>query len=261
MKRSIQILVVIAALTGCVDRTQPGDPPDLDEAAQRYAAQLCETESACQCQGFGSQEACEADAKAAFATLAEAADFDMECFEQVMAASFWQSCPGGSMIGDSIPDCEVFRGHADNHESCEIYPALLALNIRGVCGDGLACVPSVGECLEVGAVPDWKQEGEPCSEDLVYPCYGSLYCDEGVCQPMHPEGAACSDPRACSGLTYCQGLGQAEAGICAPLIEMGAACDPSDVANCKPDGSIAAQCNPVTGVCESPRPYVCYFLE
>ncbi len=255
------LLLVAAISLACSERTQPAPIVDLDDQAQQYAAAFCAVDLQCDCQSeFESTEECETEVVAQFNELAQLADFDQECFDEFMAASFWGTCVGGSMIADLTPQCATFVGRGEVGDVCEKYGPLLLLNPDGTCGASTSCHPVTSTCAVPGWYPKLKQVGDACDE-LTNSCYRSeLFCQDGICQLASTAGESCFEPSQCWALSYCAGLSEGPEGVCTALIEVGESCDPDGPLSCLPVPDDAARCNPTTGVCEVPAPYLCFLF-
>ncbi len=261
------VLAVIVVLFGC--GPEPADEIPAD-AAQRYAASICDAVDRCSCMddGFEDASACAEAAEREFGRVRElpGMKFDRACFEDVLEYFGRVGCESQLEAEfESLP-CLVFEGTRRAGEPC----ASLFVPRPGeritpggglaepTCADGLACVEGV-----CGPAQPPTNVGDTCGLAKEVGCKSTdaapIHCNtEGVCVPSSLFGEPCESPYACTDSgSYCAGLFEpGDVGTCEPKLQPGASCDPNEIESCSWDEHPYTYCG-ATQTCDRPWPGVC----
>ncbi|NVB38221.1 hypothetical protein G6O69_38025 [Pseudenhygromyxa sp. WMMC2535] len=256
---SLRLRWVLLPLLGLSCSERPIPEPIPDGTAQRYAEALCASVQDCGCGYFESSEACEVVVAEQFDAIAGGLrDFDQECFDAFLASGAYESCGTPQEARDLFPDCAAFYGSAVEGESCIPNALFGDMNPTDTCVEGVDCYFVTGVCDNDPPFPDFKSEGDICSEALTNNCFNEyLYCDEGVCRQRAECDEPCTHVFGCH-FGFCQGLQEDGEGICTPRLDFGDPCDPKDYYSCDPPlGGDYGWCSPTTQHCKDTIPYAC----
>jgi hypothetical protein len=256
----------IALSVGCGPSVGP-TPVEGDEP-QRYGEAVCAALAECQCYSpHSSRVACEDEYASRLAALMELnADFDGECFEQVLKSAELLECQVASDAPFAV-QCTLIQGESGAGDACSGHFGVIPPFEVDECQGDLVC--RGGACRSPDDVLPLSVDGSPCDyTEFGTRCPSSpdvyLYCStEGACRPQAEPGSACSSPDGCKFVDlpgyYCAGLEASGEGSCQQRVDIGEACAPADVDVCAYAGDLdeAGWCDFQLEVCVADLPKVC----